>query len=108
MRNKPIYILVASLLMLITVLSIPTKADCDIPIMSMSNNNQAYYTDTIVSVYNSHMIETANYQYVVINNSHQLNLTTGEDLNEFEGANIIVSPIREINQLTLLADIFIN
>jgi putative cell wall-binding protein len=90
--------MIASLVMLTLILSLPVKA----------NDQQPYFTDSILTVYNATTIETANYQYVIIHNTHQLNITLGEKLSEFEEANIVVDPILEINNKTLLANIFIN
>ena len=61
--------------------------------------DQSIYTDTILSVYNSTCIETANWKYVFINNTS----LTQEDIYK----NIFVSEIRELGDKALLADIFL-
>jgi hypothetical protein len=66
-----------------------------------------YYTDNILSVYNNSCIETANYLFVQINNSQETLYMTGESFKEYLYTDILVSEIKEINNKTLLADIFI-
>jgi serine protease inhibitor len=61
--------------------------------------DQSIYTDTILSVYNSTCIETANWKYVFINNTS----LTQEDIYK----NIFVSEIKELGNNSLLANIFL-
>ena len=63
------------------------------------------YDDIIMSAYNSSYIETANYQYLRINNTDEINITEGEPITEFIGNEILVKEIKEINKNTLIADI---
>jgi hypothetical protein len=85
MKNKSIYIIMlASLMMLTLILSIPTKADNNI------------YEDIIIGQYNQSCIETANYQYVFINNTFSGNLSE----------EISVKEIKQLSNKSVLADIF--
>ena len=84
------------LIILLLLASTATVTDCTINII---------YDDIIMSVYNSSYIETANYQYLKINNTDEINITEGEPIFEFIGNEILVKEIKEINKNTLIADI---
>jgi hypothetical protein len=64
---------------------------------------QTLYTDSILWVYNSTCIETANWQYVFLNNM-ELNLT---NFDSYDNRDIFVQEIKELGNKSVLADIFI-
>jgi hypothetical protein len=66
-----------------------------------------YYCDNILQVYNSTTIETANYQYVQINNTQQISYTEGGSIQNLNGSSILISEIRENGPKSLLADVYI-
>jgi len=64
--------------------------------------DQSIYTDTILGVYNSTCIETANWQYVFLNNT----VLNEEEIDQYDNRDIFVSEIKELGEKSLLADIF--
>jgi hypothetical protein len=63
-------------------------------------------SDIIVQVYNDSCIETANWQYLQINNAEDLTSGFGHlSIGNWQGINILVHEVRIIGPKTVLADI---
>ena len=80
-------------------------------------NNQYFpvstepYADVILSVYTDSpdfaIIETANWQYMYIQNIQEVNYLTGEDISEFQGKDILVKELKQLNNKTVTAKVLI-
>lgn len=101
--NKYIYIFIA----MAALIAAGSACSCDFMNSYPRDVIPNYYEDNIMMIYNSSWIETANYQFVKVNNTHELNITLGEKLIDFNGSNIIVSEKKRLGPKSLLADVFI-
>ena len=87
MRNKPIYIIMlASLIMLTLILSIPVKSQIE----------QTLYPDYAINQYNSTCIESSNWEYIFINNTFSGHTPT----------EIWIKELKQLGNKSVLADVY--
>lgn len=95
-------------IMVLTAIGTSIEYVSTLSITGYPDNQESIYTDLIMQVYNNTCIETANYQYVFINNSNDMldgygNITIGNWI----GVDIMVKPVKEIGSKSLLADVWV-